>query len=71
MHQIKFFKAVESDLDALQDEMNGWLKETGAEVVQVLGNIAPQTVPAGQSSSGMTKSAFAPSDVLFAVVYKA
>ena len=70
MQQIKFFKATEVDLDALETEMNAWLRDSGARVVQVFGNIAPQTVVPDDSSHGLTKSAFAPSDVLMAVVYE-
>ena len=70
MQQIRFFKATETDLVAVQDEMNQWLRESGVRVVQVFGNIAPQTVTPDHPSTGLTKSAFAPSDVLIAVVYE-
>ncbi|MFH5803295.1 hypothetical protein [Alienimonas sp. DA493] len=70
MQQIKFFKATEADLSALEAEMNDWLRDSGAKVVQVFGNIAPQTVVPEDGSHGLTKSAFAPSDVLMAVVYE-
>ena len=71
MQQIKFFKATEADLDALQDDMNAWLKESRAKVVQIFGNIAPQTVNPAEHSGGLTKSPFAPSDVLITVLYEA
>ncbi|QDT18124.1 hypothetical protein [Alienimonas californiensis] len=70
MQQIKFFKATEADLTSLETEMNDWLRDSGAKVVQVFGNIAPQTVVPDDASHGLTKSAFAPSDVLMAVVYE-
>ena len=70
MQQIRFFKATETDLVSLQDEMNAWLRDSGAKVVQVFGNIAPQTVTGDDAGTGLTKSAFAPSDVLVAVVYE-
>ena len=70
MQQIRFFKATETDVSALQTEMNDWLRESGARVVQIFGNIAPQTVTHDDTSTGLTKSAFAPSDVLIAVLYE-
>jgi len=70
VQQIKFFKATEADLSTLEAEMNEWLRESDATVVQIFGNIAPQTVAPDESSRGLTKSAFAPSDVLMAVVYE-
>ena len=69
MQQIKFFKAVENDLDQLQREINGWLKGGGVKVVQIFGNIAPQT-PSKAGGSGLSKSNFSPSDVLVAVLYE-
>ena len=70
MQQIKFFKATEADLEPLEAEINAWMKDSGAKVVNVFGNIAPQTVVPDEHSHGLTKSAFAPSDVLIAVVYE-
>ena len=70
MQQIKFFKATEADLDTLEGEINAWLADGGRRVVQIFGNIAPQTVNPEDHSSGLTKSAFAPSDVLIAVVHE-
>ena len=70
MQQIRFFKSTETDLTDLQREMNAWLRDSGVRVVQIFGNIAPQTVTRDDTSTGLTKSAFAPSDVLIAVLYE-
>ena len=70
MQQIHFFKSTENDLSALQTEMNAWLRENDVRVVQIFGNIAPQTVTQDDAGTGLTKSAFAPSDVLIAVVHE-
>ena len=70
MQQIRFFKSTEADLNDLQAEINDWLAQSGAKVVQIFGNIAPQTVVPEDASHGLTKSAFAPSDVLIAVAYE-
>ncbi len=70
MHQIKIFKGVEADLQTLERDVNAWLADTGAEVLQVIGNIAPQSMPKDVQSQGLTKGSFAPSDVLLVVVYR-
>lgn len=70
MQQIHFFKSTENDLTALQTEMNAWLRSNPVRVVQIFGNIAPQTVIPDDASHGLTKSAFAPSDILVAVLYE-
>ena len=69
MQQIKVFKNVESDLENLESEVNRWLAESQARVVNMFGNIAPQTQTSKQSS-GLTSSAFAPSDVLLVILYE-
>lgn len=70
MHQIKIFKGVETDLQSLEREVNAWLAEKGVEVLQVTGNIAPQTTPKDPHTQGLTKGSFAPSDVLLVVLYR-
>ena len=65
MQRIKLFKGLESDISGLEAEINGWIEETGAKVVNMFGNIAPQTPGAGSSSARQ----FTPSDVMLAVVY--
>lgn len=68
MHQIRIFKSIESDIGELEREINGWLQESGVTVINVFGNIAPQTVNAeGTGSSGR---AFSPSDIFMVVVYE-
>ncbi len=75
MHQIKLFEGSEDGLTHLEKEVNQWLRESNARVVQVFGNIAPQSVlPAPDnrvlSTEGSTRR-FAPSDILVCVVYEA
>ena len=69
MHQIKFFKGVENDLSALEREINAWLAESDARIIQTFGNIAPQSIPPTAKGSGLSTSEFAPSDILVAIVY--
>lgn len=71
MHQIRIFTGLETQKAEIEKEINAWIKEQGAEVVQVFGNIAPQTVApdAPRSESGSRR--FGPSDLLLVVVYRA
>ena len=68
MQRVKIFKGVENELPELEQQINSWLVETGARVLHVFGNIAPQTMPADVKGHGLSKSEFAPSDVLVVVL---
>ena len=63
MRQVKIFKSIESELWNMEKEINNWAQETGAEIVSVTGNIAPET---GSS----TPHGFSSSDVLVIVLYE-
>lgn len=69
MHQIKLFKGVESEVSTLESDVNAWLTESGAKVVNIFGNIAPQTLKA-EAGTGGGGRAFAPSDLFIAVLYE-
>jgi hypothetical protein len=69
LQQIKIFKGVENGLAALEDEINNWLVSSDAAVLQVFGNIAPQTRPSTAHATGLSKSEFPPSDVMIVVLY--
>ncbi|MAT13283.1 MAG: hypothetical protein MK324_13205 [Pirellulales bacterium] len=64
MQQIKIFKSIESELGTLEDDINSWMAEQGVSVVQIFGNIAPQ------SPSGPGMGSFSSSDVLVVVLYE-
>ncbi len=66
MQQIKIFKGVETDVNSLESDVNGWLKQNGAKVVNIFGNIAPQT----RGHEGPAERRFSPSDILITVVYE-
>lgn len=70
MHRVKFFKGVESELSQLESQMNAWLAESGARVVQIFGNIAPQSIPPTAKNAGLSTTEFAPSDVMVVVLYE-
>lgn len=64
MQQVRLFKGIESELHAMEDEMNQWIRDSGAKIISITGNIAPQTgntQPAGN---------FSASDVLVVVLYE-
>ncbi|MBL9094070.1 MAG: hypothetical protein JNL96_22825 [Planctomycetaceae bacterium] len=70
MHKVKIFKSVESELNSLESQINAWLGESGARVVQIFGNIAPQSIVPTAKSAGLSTTEFAPSDVLVVVLYE-
>jgi hypothetical protein len=70
MHQIRLFVGVESELRRLESDINAWLAETDAEIVNMFGNIAPQTTHAQAPRETEAGRRFQPSDLFVAVVYK-
>jgi|TARA_B110000495_G_C22920606_1_gene537841 hypothetical protein len=63
MQQIKIFKSIESEITTLEQDINLWIKETGAKNIQISGNIAPQT----EAAPGM--GSFSSSDILITILY--
>lgn len=75
MQQIKIFKGIENDTLALEREVNTWLKNHSVKVLNVFGNLAPQSYQGGGTPSilGAERTAgkaFAASDVMLVVVYE-
>lgn len=69
MHQIKIFKGLESNLGALEKEINAWLAESGARVLQIVGNLAPQSGQRNEANS-LAAYPYVASDVLLVVLYE-
>jgi hypothetical protein len=69
MYQVKIFKGIESNLAGLEKELNTWLAETNARVVQIFGNLAPLS---GERNEGNSLSAYpyVASDVMMVVLYE-
>ena len=67
MQQIKIFKGIESELSELEKRVNDWIKQSGARIANIFGNIAPQSET--HASHGLSK-AYTPSDILLVVVYE-
>jgi len=68
MQQVKLFKGLESELGALENEVNRWLRQRCARVISISGNIAPQTFNPEAQGGGLSKTVFSPSDVLLVVL---
>ncbi len=64
VQQVKIFECRENEVGDLEAEINKWLAETGANVISITGNIAPQ------SPVSHPKSVASPSDVLLVVLYE-
>jgi len=64
MQQVKIFKSIESELSGLEEEINSWIAKENANVLNIFGNIAPQS----PSSAGM--GSFSSSDILIVVLYE-
>lgn len=62
MQQIKIFKAIESDREELEREINRWIRRSGARVLSISGNIS------GQGGMHTTMNAFSGSDVLIVLL---
>ncbi len=69
MQQVKIFKGIESDALALENEINTWIRDSGAKIVAITGNIAPQSQPANDAAGSLGTSPFPPSDILIIVTY--
>ena len=70
MHQVKIFKTVESEVSELEKDVNAWIQETGAKILSISGNIAPQSGGAEGKAKGLGGSQFASSDVMLIVLYE-
>lgn len=71
MLQIKTFIGREDHTNELDEAVNTWIAESGAKVVSITGNIAPQSILPGKDSSSNTPGRrFAPSDLFVLVTYE-
>lgn len=76
MIQVKLFVGMEGHTTELEQEVNEWIRNSNAKVVNISGNMSPQSVlPGGEKgttvSGGGLSRRFAPSDVLLIVTYEA
>lgn len=71
MQQVKLFKGIEAEAHSLENEVNAWIRRSGAKVISITGNIAPQSGKADPQGGGIGGGGFIPSDVLLIVLYEA
>jgi hypothetical protein len=69
MQQVKIFKGIENDLSTLEADINAWLAESDVDVINIFGNIAPQS-GATSNPGGPARMEYPPSDVLLVVHYR-
>ena len=71
MQRVKLFKGLETEVEALEQQVNDWAESEGAKILQVTGNIATQSYnPAAKSGSSLQSTVAAASDVLLVVLYE-
>jgi hypothetical protein len=70
MHQVKIFKGIENDTAALEKQINSWLAGEAVRVINIFGNIAPQTPPPPANAGSISQGAWPPSDILVIVHYE-
>jgi hypothetical protein len=71
MQRVKLFKGLETEVEALEQQINAWAESEGAKITQVTGNIATQSYnPAAKSGSSLQANVAAASDVLIVVLYE-
>jgi hypothetical protein len=70
MQQVKIFKGLESDVPDLERRINAFLAEKAASVIQITGNIAPQSDTRDDDRGHKLGGSYTPSDVLVIVLYE-
>jgi hypothetical protein len=76
MQQIKLFNGREDHTADLEVEVNSWIESSGVTVLNIAGNISPQSVLPSKdggsnlSGTGTHTRRFAPSDILIIVTYE-
>ena len=71
MQRVKLFKGLETEVEALEQQINAWAESEGAKIIQVTGNIATQSYnPTAKSGSSLQSNVAAASDVLLVVLYE-
>ena len=66
MQQIKIFKFVDSELAESERQINRWMRKSGAKILAVNGNLAPQP----SAGSGVPMNTFAGSDIMVIIHYE-
>jgi hypothetical protein len=74
MQQVKLFTGLEGATDELSGEINSWIRESGATVLQISGNISPQSPSGSGLGAGLSRTGSSggrvSSDVFVIVLYE-
>jgi hypothetical protein len=70
VHQIKIFKGLEDDTTTIEHDVNNWLSESKVRVIQIIGNVAPQTLATEAVKNTLSRTNHPPSDVMLVVLYE-
>jgi len=71
MQQVKLFVGLEGATEELSGEINGWIRESGVTVLQISGNISPQSLGGSGHDAGLSgMGGRLSSDVLVIVLYE-
>ena len=71
MQRVKLFKGLETEVEALEQQINAWAESEGAKILQINGTIATQSYnPTAKQGSSLQGNVAAPSDVLITVLYE-
>ncbi|MBI1178851.1 hypothetical protein GC207_15575 [bacterium] len=70
VHQIKIFKGLEDDTTTIEHDVNNWLAENKVKVIQIIGNVAPQTLAAEAVKNTLSRTNHPPSDVMLVLLYE-
>jgi hypothetical protein len=69
MQLVRLFTGLENDCEGLTEEINHWIRESGIKILQVHGNIAPQSTNPAHNVEGLA-SGRPPSDLFVIVLYE-
>ena len=71
MQRVKLFKGLETEVEALEQQINAWAESEGAKILQINGTIATQSYnPTANAGSSLQGNVATPSDVLITVLYE-
>ncbi|TWU42495.1 hypothetical protein [Novipirellula artificiosorum] len=65
MQQVKIFKTVDTELSELEQQINRWMRKSGARVISITGNLTSQP-----PSSGGPLNSFSAGNIMLVVLYE-
>ena len=68
--QIKIFKGLEGEIGQLEKLVNAWLADSGVRVLQMTGNIAPQSSSTDPKAGSISANPHTSSDILLIILYE-